>query len=245
LIDLSPTTGVWPALGTICIFVSMQQQSKIRHGMILGNIACHPLPASEPRLHAQRLRQQHPSATLACTCILFLHSQFISKRCRSALFADTSSIVCRYMLFLELQRKLPQEPLCLTADIEVLWHAHLSQPHQYKMATETLVGCHLGHDAAAPSCGAAASPVEQAASDVRFASHGSRRECSGGMSRGVPKSLSHAQCVAAMPGVFCPPVGPVNAFLQSVWCTASASKRALLFSAPSVPVQAPFLLAGT
>jgi hypothetical protein len=96
----------------------------------------------------------------------------------------------------------PEAKVCPTYDIDVVWHAHLSTPHQYKGDTELLIGAHLGHDDSVSDRGSGAVLGHlQASTKDLFRAEGLHIFQPGGMYRGEP--FWHPSTVrdAALPGM--------------------------------------------
>lgn len=94
--------------------------------------------------------------------------------------------------------------LCPTYDIDLVWHSHMTLPHEYRSDTESLLGAVLPHD---DSINDRSPDVELAVlqkdTEALFARWGEQFFQCGGMYRGMPEKLSPAEREELMPGVLC------------------------------------------
>ena len=111
------------------------------------------------------------------------------------------STVCRYTTFLRIKRSHVGK-LYPTCDIALVWHSHMTLPHEYRSDTESLLGAVLPHDDALLERSAADELARlQRDTEALFARWGEQLFQCGGMYRGTPARLGLREREALLPGV--------------------------------------------
>eukprot|EP00892_Ulva_mutabilis_P007881 jgi/Ulvmu1/5465/UM023_0001.1 len=126
------------------------------------------------------------------------------------------SAIARYITFLSIRRANPGTKLCPTYDIDLVWHSHMSRPHQYKKETELRVGVHLSHDDSINDRSAGSElQALQRTTERLFSASGQEFFSAGGMFRGIPKQLTPEERDACLPLV--PPSSVSFALRDAAW----------------------------
>ena len=108
---------------------------------------------------------------------------------------------CRYFTFLSIRHANPGQKICPTYDIDLVWHAHMSTPLDYKADTVALLGEHFTHDDSINDRSAGSELQSlQKTTETLFAEAGDEFFEPGGMFRGIPKRLTPAERDGCFPG---------------------------------------------
>eukprot|EP00892_Ulva_mutabilis_P001219 jgi/Ulvmu1/11098/UM070_0013.1 len=109
--------------------------------------------------------------------------------------AFLTAAVARYNTFLRIRGSNPGAKLCPTYDMNLVWHAHMAMPLQYKADTEARVGLHLPHDDSINDRTPGAElRALQAATERLLDEAGAQFFQPGGMFRGTPAPLMQPSC---------------------------------------------------
>ena len=124
----------------------------------------------------------------------------MGRRPQTALEDATGTSMCRYTTFLMIKQSHVGK-LCPAYDIGLVWHTHMTLPHEYRSDTESVLGAVLPHDDSLQGLNPDVELARlQKDTEALFARWGEQLFQCGSMYRGMPERLGVAEREANLPG---------------------------------------------